>query len=121
MRWELSEEALGSFPPLQWAILDTAAQMVRVGGILVYATCTINRAENQDIAERFEATVGDRFAPAPLVEAWGECIAERVLSPVGPVTEQANAAAVAKAHTVQLLPHVHRTDGFFIARWRRCK
>ena len=112
VRWELREDEVSQFPPLQRAVLATAASMVRVGGILVYATCTINHAENEAIVEEFEATVGDRFEASPLEEAWGKVVAGRVLG---------GAARAREAYAVQLLPHVHGTDGFYIARWRRRK
>lgn len=46
-------DSLKELPRLQYKILSQAAQMVRPGGRLLYSTCTLNPAENQDIAEKF--------------------------------------------------------------------
>ena len=48
-----SEDELGQFPIVQYEILKTSSQYVKPGGILVYSTCTLNRNENDNIAERF--------------------------------------------------------------------
>ncbi|HEX7488145.1 MAG TPA: RsmB/NOP family class I SAM-dependent RNA methyltransferase, partial [Anaeromyxobacteraceae bacterium] len=42
------------FPPLQRRILTAAASHVRPGGRLVYATCTLRREENEEVALTFE-------------------------------------------------------------------
>ena len=60
-RWRLPESALTAHPPLQLALLETAARCARRR--LVYATCTLNRAENEDLAARFEA-LHPEFRPA---------------------------------------------------------
>ncbi len=44
-----------SLPELQYLILETSAAYVKPGGTLVYSTCTLSRAENDDVAERFAA------------------------------------------------------------------
>ena len=100
---------LGAFPPLQTALLREGATHVRVGGVLVFATCTIHAAENEQVAERFETEHRGTFARAPLAEAWGADIAAKAGLGLGDGTE----------HAITLLPHRHHTDGYFIARWRR--
>ncbi len=90
------EERLDTLPPLQSEILDAASTYVRPGGTLVYATCTINRAENEDVRAAFLSTHTDfkavPFSCGGLSAPEGYC---------------------------QLLPPVHHTDGFFIAKFRR--
>lgn len=54
-------------PEIQYAILDNAARYVRPGGILVYATCTVLREENEGVLERFLAA-HPAFKPVPLTE-----------------------------------------------------
>ncbi len=44
---------LSGLPNVQYDILDTSSRYVKVGGILVYSTCTVLREENDDIVERF--------------------------------------------------------------------
>ncbi|MGN1346994.1 MAG: 16S rRNA (cytosine(967)-C(5))-methyltransferase RsmB [Eubacteriales bacterium] len=53
-------------PEVQYPVLCGAAAYVRPGGTLVYSTCTLNRSENEDVAEKFLAEHGD-FTPS----AWG--------------------------------------------------
>jgi 16S rRNA C967 or C1407 C5-methylase (RsmB/RsmF family) len=112
-RWELSSSCLEQYPPLQRELLLQGASLVQPGGILVYATCTVHAAENANIVQWFEQTVvGRQFQPDPLCNAWGEMTAAAVLAGVA-------VDSSITAHTVQLLPHVHGTDGYYIARWRR--
>ena len=129
---------LGGFAPLQLAILREAAALVaRRGGALVYATCTLRREENEGVAEAFEASAeGAAFERAPLAEAWGAAVIGRVEAAEHAWQERADgvnssggdggtfaadfaSAPAATRHCVTLLPHVHGTDGFFVARWRR--
>jgi len=53
LRWRLEEEDLTKLVRLQREILAAAATCVRPGGILVYATCSIDPAENQELVEGF--------------------------------------------------------------------
>ena len=46
-------ESFRTLPDLQYRILETAARYLRSGGVLVYATCTILRAEDEAVVERF--------------------------------------------------------------------
>lgn len=48
-RWRLTPDTAASFAPLQRALLDHAARLVRPGGRVVYATCSIDRAENEEV------------------------------------------------------------------------
>jgi 16S rRNA C967 or C1407 C5-methylase (RsmB/RsmF family) len=112
-RWELSSSCLEQYPPLQRELLLQGASLVRPGGVLVYATCTVHAAENTDVVQWFEQTVvGRQFQPDPMCNAWGEITAAAVFAGVA-------VDIATTAHTVQLLPHVHGTDGYYIARWRR--
>ena len=54
-KWLLTPAALAEFPALQDEILDSAMAHVRPGGLLVYATCSLFRAENEDRAAAFAA------------------------------------------------------------------
>ena len=80
---------------LQQTLLCQCANYVRPGGVLVYATCTISRRENEDNVARFlETHAAFALDPLPL-----------------PLSNDG---------TLQLFPHVHGTDGFYIARMLRC-
>lgn len=56
------DEDVSELPRLQKAILEVAARYVKVGGTLVYSTCTLSKAENEGVAEEFARTHGE-FAP----------------------------------------------------------
>lgn len=89
---------LFALPVAQNAILENAAQYVKPGGVLVYATCTILPEENQQVTDAFLGTHPDFsresfVLPMPLGEA-----AEGQLT---------------------LWPHRHDTDGFYICRFKR--
>lgn len=57
-------ESFDSLPELQYKILSTSAKYLKAGGVLVYSTCTINPAENEEIIRRFLEENSD-FSPLP--------------------------------------------------------
>ena len=97
-RWKNKAELLETLPPLQSAILASAAEAVKPGGVLVYSTCTIAREENQAVVEAFLQAHAD-FE----LENTG-----------GYLPLQKRDAAM-----IQLLPQNDGTDGFFIVRMKR--
>lgn len=91
-----SKGELERLPEIQYAILKNVSAYVKPGGVLCYSTCTLNKAENYDVVKRF-LEVADGFAPEDFK--------------VGDI--------VSDDGMLTLLPHVHGTDGFFVARMRR--
>lgn len=94
-----SKDMLDNLPDLQYSILEHTAQMVASGGRLVYSTCALNPTENGAVADRF-AKAHPEFEPAAIdigLEHYGR--------------EPAN--------QLTLMPHLHGTDGFFVAAFRR--
>jgi 16S rRNA (cytosine967-C5)-methyltransferase len=78
-RWRLRTEAIAQLARRQAMLLDAAAELVRPDGILVYATCSLEREENEDQVEDFLARRGDYrrapragSVPAELVSATGD-------------------------------------------------
>ncbi|HUF13028.1 MAG TPA: 16S rRNA (cytosine(967)-C(5))-methyltransferase RsmB [Longimicrobiales bacterium] len=63
-KWRLRPEDLDTLAALQREILDAAADVVKPGGVLVYATCSLEPEENEAQVEAFLARDG-RFEPAP--------------------------------------------------------
>ncbi|MFN3630963.1 MAG: RsmB/NOP family class I SAM-dependent RNA methyltransferase, partial [Casimicrobiaceae bacterium] len=55
LKWRQSPESIRELAALQSSILDAAAKLVRPGGRLIYATCSLLREENQAIVEAFLA------------------------------------------------------------------
>jgi 16S rRNA (cytosine967-C5)-methyltransferase len=104
-RWRLTPEEVDSFPPRQRDILDRYSALLRPGGLLVYATCSIDRRENDEVRTSF-AAAHPEFAPVAPADLLG---ADRA------------AELGARAHDLQLLPHRHGTDGFYIAGLRRIR
>jgi 16S rRNA (cytosine967-C5)-methyltransferase len=100
LRWRVSPERIDGLVAEQRRILDAAAVAVRPGGLLVYSTCTLSPAENELQLERF-LDVHSEFEPAELrsdLAAWQD---------------------PAMVGQLLVLPHRHRSDGFFIGRLRR--
>jgi 16S rRNA (cytosine967-C5)-methyltransferase len=50
LRWHITQRDLARWPPIQRALLEDARKLVKSQGRIVYATCTVLRAENEDIA-----------------------------------------------------------------------
>ncbi|MSP04185.1 MAG: RsmB/NOP family class I SAM-dependent RNA methyltransferase [Acetobacteraceae bacterium] len=91
-RMRLDARDLAALLPKQAAILDSASQLVRPGGKLVYATCSLLAQENEDQVRAF-LTRHPEFRSRNLPESW----------PTGPGSVMA------------LTPARHDTDGFFAA------
>ena len=66
-RWRVSEGDIGSVARLGASLLQAASHLVRVGGFVVYSTCTLANAENSDVIDAFLASEeGQGFSPDPL-------------------------------------------------------
>ena len=100
IRYHAEKEGLEDLKALQREILKNAASYVKPGGILLYSTCTINRGENEE-----NAVWLTRQFPFRLES----------LSPYLPQALKEEG----KDGMLQLLPGVHETDGFFIARLKK--
>ncbi|MEU6217994.1 transcription antitermination factor NusB [Streptomyces sp. NPDC047022] len=99
-RWRRRPEDLDGFGPLQRALLRTALEAVRVGGVVGYATCSPHLAETRAVV----ADVIKEFPGADLLDA-------RPLLPGVP--------ALGEGPDVQLWPHLHGTDAMYLALVRR--
>lgn len=84
-------------PEIQYDILSASANYVKAGGILVYSTCTLSKAENEEVVEKFLANHKD-FVPAALPEPFEEGITN-----------------------VTITPDMFGSDGFFIAKFERLR
>jgi len=106
MKWRQSPQALAELKEKQAAILDSAARLVKPGGRLVYATCSLLEDENEAIARAFGEAHARDFQPVPVADA----------------LEKAHVGApetLVRDEFLRLWPHRHGTDGFFAAVWER--
>ena len=87
-------DAVRKLPEIQYGVLCGAAEYVRDGGVLVYSTCTLNKAENEEIVTKFLAEHGE-FAPEADL-CFGLADGMRTF-----------------------FPHTDGCDGFFIAKMRK--
>jgi 16S rRNA (cytosine967-C5)-methyltransferase len=101
-RWRLSPADLEELPRTQRQILETYAPLVKEGGRLIYATCTVARVENDEVVDAF-------LAAHP---TFREVSAREILG-------TARALQIGDGTRLRLLPHLHDTDGFFAAVMRR--
>ena len=102
-RWRLNLSEVETFPPRQREILERYVRLLKPSGRLIYATCSINRLENENVRGAF-ALAHPELEPVPPAELLGAPLA---------------AAVGATGTDVQLLPHRDSTDGFYIAGLRR--
>lgn len=105
LRWQKREDEIEKLPELQLAILLKAAERVIPGGELVYSTCTIEPEENFEIVKAFRK-LKPEFSPVDLTRELPF-----------PVTEKNDLQQLQKG-VWQILPHLHRMDGFFFAKFK---
>lgn len=110
LKWRQSAKSVEELTVKQAAILQSAARLVKSGGRLVYATCSVLPEENEAIAEAFGAANPD-FVPVDAAELLQ-----------GLKVEQGDSLVAGGAdgrRYLRLWPHLHATDGFFAAVWNR--
>ena len=105
LKWRQSPKAVQELNAKQTAILAGAARLLKPGGRLVYATCSLLASENEAVCEAFEAD-------HPGFERQA---VDRVLAEL----KVANATTLTMAGNLRLWPHLHATDGFFAAIWAK--
>ena len=91
-------QSLQNLPELQYNILSESVKYLKENGTILYSTCTLNPEENERVVERFLAEHSE-FSSVDFT--------------VGSLSS--------KDGMLTLLPHVHSTDGFFIAKLRKEK
>ena len=101
IKYHVTPKQLGELADLQKQILRNAVSYLKEGGVLIYSTCTINEGENGAIAQFIEVELG--LSPNPLA---GYLPGE---------------IPGIKGNQLQLLPSVHGTDGFYLARFIRIR
>jgi len=92
-------KAFEALPDIQYDILKNVSGYVKPGGTLLYSTCTVRAEENGDVVSRFLSTT--------------DCYVAEVFCLPGDIRSESG--------MLQLWPHRHGTDGFFISKLRRVK
>jgi 16S rRNA (cytosine967-C5)-methyltransferase len=103
VKWRLTPQSITELNTKQFSILEGAARLVKAGGRLVYATCSIMEEENESIVRKFlEANTSFHLVPMQQV-----------------LDEQK--IPLQMDDFLKLVPQVHQTDGFFAAVLERNK
>ncbi|MEQ1603024.1 MAG: RsmB/NOP family class I SAM-dependent RNA methyltransferase [Methylophilaceae bacterium] len=97
LKWRQTPQDIVELTAKQTAILARAAKLVKGGGRLVYATCSLLQDENEAIAEAF-LSAHPEFALKPA----NEILAQQQIP-------------LDTGKYLKLFPHIHQTDGFFAA------
>lgn len=97
IRYNITNEAMKDICELQKKIVENVVKYLKVGGVFVYSTCTIHKAENEKMVKYMLENLP--LEATPLSE----------VLPKELVTKDEN--------YLQFLPNVHGTDGFFVARF----
>lgn len=110
LKWRQNQQAVDEMSVLQAAILQSAARLVKPGGRLVYATCSVLPQENEAIALAFSEANPD-FAPRDV----GEILTDLKVEQAATLCSGGENGQ----RFLRLWPHRHQTDGFFAAVWKR--
>ena len=100
IKYHVTPESLAEIVTLQKEIIENVVQYVKPGGILMYSTCTIRQEENEEMVQWIQEQFP--FTLESMEEALPECLREE-----------------GSKGQLQLLPGIHETDGFFLAKLRK--
>ena len=107
LKWRQSPQSIVEMAARQAAILESAARLLKPGGRLVYATCSVLPQENEAIAEAF-TRAHPQFRPVPVRDLLMQL-----------KVDAGNLLTGGNGQYLRLWPHRHATDGFFSAVWER--
>ncbi len=104
LKWTKKEVHITAIAELQLELMNSIHSLLRPGGVLVYSTCTLQYEENQAVIEQF-LKQHESYCLDP---ALGQLLPKRAVDD-----------SMAGQGMIQILPHQHHSDGFFIARLLR--
>lgn len=112
IKYRMTEEAQRELADLQRQILSVVWRYVKPGGYLLFSTCTINTGENEENTR----WLWEQFPLAPVeIAGWlGELTGSAQESGLAPLSVDV------QGNSLQLLPGIHDSDGFFVSVFRRC-
>ncbi len=99
-KWRLTPLSIEKMADIQWRMIDNCAERVKIGGVLIYSTCSITVEENEMIIERFLKEHPD-FS----------------LMEINPKLGLPGLRGLEKCR--RLYPHSHQSNGFFIAKLQK--
>ena len=108
IKQNITKEKLSDLTKLQWDIVKSCWDYVKVGGTLMYSTCTVNKAENEQMIAKIIEELP--FEAVDITENLPKYILDN---------DKYNIKDTAKKGFIQLLPGEFGTDGFFIAKLKR--
>lgn len=103
LKWTKKVSDIDDIANLQYELLEKISPLLKVGGILVYSTCTIEPQENEELIQRFLDNHPEFGHPKEEPSVWAEL--QKVTGSQG--------------QGIQILPQYFRSDGFFITRMQR--
>jgi NOL1/NOP2/sun family putative RNA methylase len=99
-KWRITPKSINKMADIQWQMINSCAEKVAAGGVLIYSTCSITVEENETIVERF-LKVHTVFSIAEIKPELG-------LPGLRGLTQ-----------CQRLYPHIHHCNGFFIAKLQK--
>ena len=108
LKWRQTPETVAAQAELQQRILASAARLLKPGGRLVYATCSLLSQENEAVAQAF-SVAHTEFLPVSVASVLAD----------GQVAEPGALCTGEEGRFLRLWPHQHKTDGFFAAVWQK--
>lgn len=110
LKWRQSLASVEQMAVTQTAILQSAARLLKPGGRLVYATCSVMIQENEAVAQAF-SDANKEFTPMDA----GEVLSGLKLEGAAALCSGGESGL----RYLRLWPHRHQTDGFFAAVWQK--
>jgi 16S rRNA (cytosine967-C5)-methyltransferase len=102
LKWRITQDDITNYARMQRELLQRYSRCARVGGTVVYATCSLFRSENDDVLKDFLGANPDFIVQKsrPILDRWG----------IGDLGGD---------YVIRLLPSIHGTDGFFVVALNR--
>ena len=110
LKWRQDMPSILEMAQRQLAILQSASRLLKLGGRLVYATCSFLTQENEMVAQSF-SEANSEFVPLDAQEL--------MTSLKVPASLSLCSGGLNGGKYLRLWPHLHDTDGFFAAVWQR--
>lgn len=99
IKWNRKESDINELVNIQYNILNNVKDYLKVGGILIYSTCTIENDENINLVNKF-LEENENF---------------KLVNIEDKINNKENISTLKDGY-IQLYPHIHGTDGFYIAK-----